>query len=250
MESSVKSVGIQGYAANTAATNGLPDSAVSSGGFGRSRRARLIAGAIVLLLVGGLLFPFDVTVARWCKAASLSGDLMRLLNFSEVFAHALGVGMLLIATVVLDRSLTWPWMVLRLVAATFAGGLFVDLLKASVVRVRPRAADLASVASAVDTFSTAALSSPPGGHADVMSFPSGHAAVAAGFAAALSWRYPRGGLFFAVVAVMAAVQRIASSAHYPSDVACGAALGLLGAAVFLGGRGSVMPPMESPSGAC
>lgn len=205
---------------------------------------------MALLLVAGLVFPFDIPVARWCKTAGLSGDLMRLLNFSEVFAHGLGVGMLLIAAAVLDRSLTWPWMGLRLVVATFAGGLFVDLLKATVVRVRPRAADLASVASAVDTFSTAALASPPGGHADTMSFPSGHAAVAAGFAAALSWRYPRGAVFFAVVAVLAAIQRVASSAHYPSDVACGAALGLLGAAVFLGDRKSVPPPMESPSGAC
>jgi membrane-associated phospholipid phosphatase len=205
---------------------------------------------MALLLVAGLVFPFDIPVARWCKAAGMSGDLMRLLNFSEVFAHGLGVGMLLIAAAVLDRSLTWPWPGLRLVVATFAGGVFVDLLKATVVRVRPRAADLASVASAVDTFSTAALASPPGGHADMMSFPSGHAAVAAGFAAALSWRYPRGAVFFAVVAVLAAIQRVASSAHYPSDVACGAALGLLGAAVFLGDRKSVPSTMESPSGAC
>lgn len=217
---------------------------------GGSHRGRLIAAAAALLLVGGVVFPFDITVARWCKAAGLSGDLMRLLNFSEVFAHGLGVGMLLIAAVVLDRSLSWPWMVLRLMAATFAGGLVVDLLKATVVRVRPRAADLGAVASAVETFSAAALASPPGGHADTMSFPSGHAAVAAGFAAALSWKYPRGAAFFAVVATMAAVQRIASSAHYPSDVACGAALGLLGAAVFLGDRGSVTAAMESPPGAC
>lgn len=236
----------------------------AGGGFGRdldavptgdvrsviaSRQVWLVAAAAVLFLIGGCAFSIDIPVARWCKTAGLSGDLMRLLNLSEVFAHGLGVGMLLIAAIVLDRSLVWPWTVLRLVAATFAGGLAVDLIKATVVRVRPRAADLAAVASAVDTFSTAALLAPPGGHADVMSFPSGHASVAAGFAAALSWKYPRGTLFFAAVAVMAAVQRIASSAHYPSDVACGAAIGLLGAAFFLGDRGSVPASMESPSGA-
>lgn len=250
MKTSGRTAAGSGHGSAAAAAGDRAESGVSAVGFGRSRRARLIAGALLLLLAGALVFPFDIPIARWCKGAGLSGDLLRLLNFSEVFAHGLGVGVLLIAVAVLDRSLAWPWMGLRLIAATFAGGLLVDVLKATVVRVRPRAADLASVASAVETFSTAALSSPPGGHADVMSFPSGHASVAAGFAAALSWRYPQGSLFFAAIAIMAAVQRIAASAHYPSDVACGAALGLLGAAVFLGDRGAVPPPMECPPGAC
>jgi membrane-associated phospholipid phosphatase len=39
-----------------------------------------------------------------------------------------------------------------------------------------------------------------------------------------------------VIATLAATQRIVSSAHYPSDVACGAAIGLLGAALCLGDR--------------
>ena len=171
-----------------------------------------------------------------------------LLNFSEVFAHGLGVGVLLVAVFVLDRSWRWP-SAIRFLAATFAGGLIVDVIKAVVVRVRPRAADLANVASAADTFSLAALAGPAGSHADRMSFPSGHAAVAAGFAAALAWRYPRGGLFFMVVAAMAAAQRLVCSAHYPSDIACGAAVGLLGAAFFLGDARADSAMMDSPGGA-
>ena len=71
-------------------------------------------------------------------------------------------------------------------------------------------------------------------HSDYNSFPSGHAAVATGLAAALAWRYPRGSLLFGVFATSAALQRVATSAHYPSDICLGAALALVGAAIFLG----------------
>jgi undecaprenyl-diphosphatase len=76
----------------------------------------------------------------------------------------------------------------------------------------------------------------------MMSFPSGHAAVAAGFAAAMGWKYPHARPFFAILAVCAAAQRVVTSAHYPSDVAFGAAIGLLGAAACLG-----LAPAESQS---
>lgn len=219
--------------------------AASTRGWASSRRLRLVTAAVVLGISGGLASSIDIPVARWCKATPPSGDLARLLNFSEVFAHALGVGVLLVAVFVLDRS--WNRSsALRFVAATFAGGLIVDVIKAVVVRVRPRAADLATVASAADTFSLAALAGPAGSHSDRMSFPSGHAAVAAGFAAALAWRYPRGALFFTVVAAMAAAQRLVCSAHYPSDIACGAAIGLLGAALFLGDGRADSAMMDSP----
>jgi undecaprenyl-diphosphatase len=68
-----------------------------------------------------------------------------------------------------------------------------------------------------------------------MSFPSGHAAVAAGLATALAWKYPHGAATFALLAAAAAAQRVVSSAHYPSDIAFGAAIGVAVAAVCLGG---------------
>ena len=57
--------------------------------------------------------------------------------------------------------------------------------------------------------------------------------MAWGLFAALAWRYPRGRWLFLVFAVSAALQRVATSAHYPSDICFGAALGMLGAAIFL-----------------
>ena len=219
-------------------------------------RRRLLAAAALLAGLAGIALAVDLPVARWCRTARLPREPLRLVNFAEAFAHGTGAAALLVVVLVLDPRLRLPRPgrrltsdpgardFVRMIAATFSGGLMVDGVKALVERVRPRAADLAAVDSAWGTFGVAALLPHSTGHADVSSFPSGHAAVAAGFAAALSWRYPRGAVIFAVIAFLAATQRVVSSAHYPSDVACGAAIGLLGAALCLGDRGG---SVESPA---
>lgn len=208
-------------------------------------RLRLLLVAAACVGAGCVAFSIDLPVAAWFKRqpSPVPGELMRLLNFSEAFAHGLGVAALFAVLLVVDRSLTLPWPgrsagsrteFLRLVAATAAGGLTVDVIKLLVERVRPRAADLGSVTSVFATFGSSTLAEPDPRAADIMSFPSGHAAVAAGFAAALGWRYRHAAPAFAALAGLAALQRVATSAHYPSDVAFGAAVGLLGAALSLG----------------
>lgn len=64
---------------------------------------------------------------------------------------------------------------------------------------------------------------------DSSSFPSGHTAAAVAFTAAVvpSWR--AAGMACGVPAALVAVKRVQSGAHYPSDVAAGAAIGLLSA---------------------
>jgi len=256
-------------------------------------RRRLLGLAAALAALGGLAFSIDLPVARWFKAHRLPSEVMRLLNFSEVFAHGTGVAVILIAAIALDRSLVdrstrvgsrvggtgderhgdgrdpsradagratargvgdaaiaapasrwhllrqfWNSSLGRLIAAAYTGGLLVDVVKALVDRVRPRAADLATAASALATFgeqATAGLVARGiSSNSDFNSFPSGHSATAAGLAAALAWRYPRGGWLFALLAALGAMQRVATLAHYPSDACLGAALGVLGAAIFLG----------------
>jgi membrane-associated phospholipid phosphatase len=223
----------------------LPPSSVPTSARGSLRR-RLIATAVTLACLGGLALSIDVDVARWCKTGHLPKELLRFLNFSEVFGHGLGVGTLLVAAAVLDPSLAGRRVMPRLgrlplspdwarmVAATFAGGIMANVIKELAVdRVRPRAADLTAAASAFATFGNT-LATHVASHADVNSFPSGHSATAAGLAAALAWKYPRGTGLFAVLAASAAAQRVATSAHYPSDVLFGAALGLACAAIFVG----------------
>jgi len=225
--------------------NAIPDRQVPAAGW--APRA-LVTAAIVLAFVGVAAFAIDLPVAAWCKSGGMPKELLRFLNFCEVFAHSMGAAALLVTALVLDSGLAFPsvgWPAIRwpkfqptisqermarMIGATACGGLVVDLIKLCISRARPRAIDLAANASAVTEFGLF-----PGWNrnSDTHSFPSGHAAVAFGLCAALAWRYPRGRWLFLVFAVSAALQRVATSAHYPSDVCFGAALGLLGAALFL-----------------
>jgi membrane-associated phospholipid phosphatase len=229
-------------------TNPSAPAATDPVGSIRAGRWRPLFGRLVvagvLAALGGLLFTVDLPVARWFREHDLPGDLGRLIDLSEVFAHGLGVAVLLGVAVGLDRGLrpigaAWRDIV-RLVVASYAGGIVVDAIKMLVTRVRPRSADLADLASPFATFGTGALQGPVEVSEAVikssalMSFPSGHAAVAAGLATTLAWKYPHGLPIFAALAACAAAQRVVSSAHYPSDVAFGAAVGVAAAAVCLG----------------
>lgn len=230
-------------------------SGASTWSLGRDRyRTSLLCLAGGLAVLGCLVMPFDLAVAGWCKSHRLPREVMRLLNFAEIFGHGTGVAMLMAALLVIDRSLvgrqaaatatravsdafgTARFAFLRMVAAICAGGLTVDLIKLQVARVRPHAADLAAVPTVLGTFGTAALARDASSRSDIMSFPSGHSAVAAALAAALGWRYQHGRPAFAALALLAGLQRVAASAHYPSDVAFGAAIGLACAAICLGPR--------------
>ncbi|MET9496938.1 phosphatase PAP2 family protein [Streptomyces sp. NPDC006552] len=64
---------------------------------------------------------------------------------------------------------------------------------------------------------------------DSSSFPSGHTAAAVAFTAAVAPTWPLAGALCAVPAAAVAVERVQSGAHYPSDVAAGAAVGLAAA---------------------
>jgi undecaprenyl-diphosphatase len=64
---------------------------------------------------------------------------------------------------------------------------------------------------------------------DSSSFPSGHTAAAVAFSAAVAPTWPAAGAACAVSAIMVAVERVQSGAHYAGDVVAGAAIGLLSA---------------------
>jgi undecaprenyl-diphosphatase len=64
---------------------------------------------------------------------------------------------------------------------------------------------------------------------DSSSFPSGHTAAAVAFTAAVARTWPLAGALCAIPAGVVAVERVQSGAHYPSDVAAGAAIGLAAA---------------------
>jgi membrane-associated phospholipid phosphatase len=242
---------------------GRLDSVVPAVSAARAYRRRLFLGGLFCLVVGGLAFAIDLPVVGWCAARPLPKVITKMLDLSEIFGSAIGVAMLMVAVVALDASLRRPRFgdLIRMVAASVSGGLLVDLGKLLVTRVRPHALDfdaitrgvpgpeaiapgaigIGGLARVLDTFGAAAAADPAVAMAEwtwrkpaaLMSFPSGHAAVAAGFAAALGWKYPAGRWVFFVFAVLAVLQRLSSSSHYPSDVAVGAGLALVAASVWL-----------------
>lgn len=63
------------------------------------------------------------------------------------------------------------------------------------------------------------------------SFPSGHTAAAVAFTSAVAPTWPRAATACAVPAVMVAAERVHSGAHYPTDVAAGAVIGLAATAL-------------------
>lgn len=226
----------------------------------------LLALAAILAGLGLAALVVDVPVARWFKdgqwpagmpkmARDVADECHRLVTMSEVVAHTASVAVILALVLALDPALAWPKALRlgrargnarpalppaqraygRILGATFAGGITTDVIKLFVERVRPRAADFAVQASVWDGFRESIVAGVTGSRSNIHSFPSGHSAIAAGLAAALAWRYPRARGFFAVFAAMAMAQRVVSSAHFPSDVCFGAAIGLAGAACFLRG---------------
>ena len=213
---------------------------------------RRLTLALLLAVFGLMALAIDLPVALWCETGSLPKEVMRYLTFTEVFGHGTGVAVIMLGVFCLDRSLrfpllTWPalrWPTFqptrarrhaaRMLGGLCAGPLVVLLLKQLVDRVRPRAADLALANSPFDTFGSALLTAGPHSSSDLHSFPSGHSATAAALASVLIWKYPQARWFFVVLATSACLQRLASSAHYPSDACLGAALGVLGATVVLG----------------
>ncbi|WP_374936724.1 phosphatase PAP2 family protein [Streptomyces sp. Ru71] len=64
---------------------------------------------------------------------------------------------------------------------------------------------------------------------DSSSFPSGHTAAAVAFTAAVAPAWPLAGALCAVPTAAVAIERVQSGAHYPSDVAAGAVIGLAAA---------------------
>jgi membrane-associated phospholipid phosphatase len=178
---------------------------------------------------------WDQPLSEWMQAARWPGDVRKGLMLCEAFGHGLTAAVILTAVVVLVRPRLSTC--LLYVAAVYGPGLAVNGLKCGIGRWRPHAWRelLATGTEATWPGLFPAWNSDAGielGHA-IQSFPSGHAATAAGLAVILTHVAPRGRWFFAGLALAACVQRIAAGAHWPSDVLAGAAIGVLTAQLIV-----------------
>lgn len=182
----------------------------------KPRRSWLLILPLLFLAGGAAALAVDCPLARWCLDCRWPQWASELFQFGECFGNGLGAALVILATLQLapDRRRA----LLRVVAITLGACIAADLLKLLVVRVRPHHFHFAG--SVWHTFGEW-LPIGSGGSA-YQSFPSGHTAVAVGLAIALVWLYPRGFWVFLSLAVLAASQRVASGAHYLSDVLFGA----------------------------
>lgn len=186
----------------------------------------LLAGCVILVFI---VYPFDLQWSRVLSAdSSIPGDLRRLISLSEVFAHGMGILMILITVWVLvpGQRIRIPRIAL---SAIVSGGL-ATAAKPLLPRQRPAAVQ--------DPIQEVALTwahhRPPGtiDPAEMydyawLSYPSGHAATTVGLAIGLSSVFPRGRWWFLVLAGLACLQRVVSLAHWPSDVITGVCFGLV-----------------------
>ena len=198
--------------------------------------ARILAplwhGPLLAVCLFAVLTPLalliDLPVAKFCLAGKIPGDLQRVLAWSEVMAHGLGIAIIAATLCILDplRRRSVP----RMLAGAFGAGLLADMMKLMTARLRPRHLEFES--GVFDTFSGwMPLVFPIEGHRPLdsrwLSFPSGHTAVAVAFAMMLSRIYPQGRWLFSLFALLATLQRIEAGAHYVSDTLAGATIGAM-----------------------
>nr|NIP86076.1 phosphatase PAP2 family protein [Planctomycetales bacterium] len=117
---------------------------------------------------------------------------------------------------------TRRWAMPRLLCMVLGGGLIANGVKLLVSRTRPHAFDF-SAGQVGDSFQ-GFFPLLHGGSA-AQSFPSAHTVATVALAVGLTWQFPRGKWLFAGIALLAALQRLDSGSHFPSDVCWGAALG-------------------------
>lgn len=194
--------------------------------------------AALLAAAAAAALAIDVPVAGYVLRNHESGPLetaVDLLSQVEPFAHAAGVVVLLIGVRILDPARRRR--LLRVAVCAFGSGLLADVVKMIVMRRRPKAAlDVTGVWETFEGWLPLLGDISSATERAIQSFPSGHAATAAGLAVALSWLYPHGRWLFVSLAVLSSLQRVVAAAHFPSDVLAGAALGCLVAGLILDPR--------------
>ena len=195
---------------------------------------RWLWGAIgVGLLLGAFVWPLDGAIARSASTLreSLGGDLRRELETIQQFGDLITT--LLIAWVIWAVD---PARRRRLLDWGFAIGLtavVVSGLKMFIGRPRPKFDDPALLLGPWGAYPVGddvgvrhAWEIGSGISSDLWSMPSSHTAYAAVAGAFLMTVYPRLRGFCVALIVIVGACRVLFGAHYPSDVAVGAGIGL------------------------
>ena len=189
------------------------------------RRFGLYLAAASCLVCGAyFVSQLDIEITQMGKADGVPGDLRRIIQMSEIFAHGYGVFIAILGIWILtpERRRFLP----RFAMLAILPGLVTQCIKMVVGRHRPGA-----YTTDLNQIENTWLGWFPDGRANLeyitQSFPSGHTATAVGLCIGLTVLFPRGRFFFAFLALLAASQRVVANAHWTSDVLAGAAVALV-----------------------
>jgi membrane-associated phospholipid phosphatase len=181
--------------------------------------ALLILGGLLILTIGTM--PWDLRVSFNALKIRIPGDLRRLVQFGEVFAHSAGCVVILGSLLWIDvknRPKLWKAVAFVALCATIA-----NAAKYFIPRSRPNSykefVDHLFPKTSWETFGSPLTES--WFDEALRSFPSGHSATALAMAIGLTYVYPRGRWVFLTLAVLAMLQRLFSGAHYASDILAG-----------------------------
>lgn len=182
-----------------------------------------------LLAFGFLGLLLDVPISLFLDSNDFPRDLEKLFKLAEVGAHGVGAAMFILALLSILKISLSKWQdqifILKVIIGVYAGGLITNVLKILIPRVRPKVASLAFDTNSIQTFGSSLLESSNNSVSHLMSFPSGHAAVAASVAVLVCRAYPPSIPAATTLAILACAQRVVSLNHYVSDVFFGSAIG-------------------------
>jgi membrane-associated phospholipid phosphatase len=189
---------------------------------------RLLVGPLVLALLGVAAMSVDMPLAHWVRGKHYPSDVKKLFDLAEVFGHGFGVAFILFSIWLLvpEKRPRLPRVIVAVLSAGIAGALF----KMCVARQRPNHVVFFEN-GVTETFGSwfPFFSN----NSAWQSFPSGHSAMAAGLAVALTSLFPRGKWLFTALTVLVMLQRVCSGYHFLSDTLGGAAIGFFVASAFV-----------------
>jgi membrane-associated phospholipid phosphatase len=180
--------------------------------------AILVLAGLFLLTFG--VMPWDMSLSGSALKWKMPGDLRRMMQFGEAFAHTLGCLVILGSLLWIDiknRTKLWRTTAFVMICAATA-----NAAKYLIPRTRPYIYEEVFPKTSWETFSSPLTKS--WFDETVRSFPSGHSATAVAMAIGLSYVYPRGRWLFMSLALLAIAQRLFSAAHYASDLVAGATI--------------------------
>ena len=185
--------------------------------------------AVILLLLSAVsMAMLDHHCSGYLHSHHLTGEITNLFDAVEHFGTPYGAVLILVSVWLCLPHLRSR--VSRTLFAAITAGLMADLIKLCIARTRPTAFDFDQ---SIWASFTGAFQWGAGGSRQ-QAFPSAHTAFAIAFAVMLGELFPQARRWFLGLGAMVGLQRVTTSAHFPSDVFAGAAAGWLTARCFLG----------------